>query len=540
MTLTETRPDERPAPTHSAPVVGGWATTADHKRIGRHYLVTAVLFLLVAGLAGMVLRGEATESGIQFAGDDYGRLFSLHATVAAVLFLPGLWAGLASAIVPLQIGSTRMAFARLHAASYWMYLVGGVLLLVSYLIDDGPFGAGITLSRPMRPAELGSGAATDLWITSLALIAVAAILTAVCLVTTILRLRAPGLTVNRLPLFSWSVLCSAGVVILATPVFLAGLLLLYLDQHFGGRFFARQTPGSQIVWQHTLWLFGRPEIYALLLPGLGAACDMVASHARRPLLNHNAAQGLIGAFAVLSFTAWAAGTVEAEAVVLPTYNWLTALIALPVVGLELMWLGTLRFGRVRAHVSLLAVAAALVLLGFGTIMAIAAAVNEVDGGTAWSTGHLHVVAFGAPFVLAVGAVNHWSPKLFGRPAAQGATALTILLLLGGFLVMGLGDYLLGFDGAPWHTGELGEDDAWTGLSMLSAVGGALIVLGALLFTGNVIGGLAGRRDGATDEALPWDGLTLEWATPTPPPVHNFETVPEVRSAYPLHRDEELA
>lgn len=524
MTLTETRP-EQVQPSEPQPAsAGSWLTTADHKSIGRMFVAASLLFLVVAGVVGAVLRGELAESGVTMVGDEYFRYFSLHATSAAVLFLGPFWLGLATYLLPLQIGATRLAFPRLQAAALWLFVAGGGVVLVSYFVGDGPAAGGVTFSTPVLS---GTKEASDLWVGGLLMVAVASLFATVNFLTTTLKLRTDGMTIGRIPLFSWSVFCTSAVALIATPAYIAGLVLLYLDRHYGGAFFG--SPGTQVIWQHLLWLFGRPDIYLLTLPALGAACDIVATHARRPLLGEPAARAALAAFAALSLTAWAAGTQVAEAIVLPNYSAVTALIALPVGLLALIWLGTLRFGKPRAHISLAFIAGFLILLAFGAANAGIAALS--DGvGSAWSTGNLHVVAFGPSILVGLAALNHWAPKMWGRSLGAGLAAAQLALFTGGFLLLGLGSYLLGYDGGPWHVDDLTQS-SWINFSRMSAAGGLLVVLGVLVLAWSLLAAARGQGDAAPGD--PYEGLTLEWATTHPLAAHNFDSLPVVRSSTPL-------
>lgn len=533
MTVLDTRPgDVSPAPVVAAPPAGSEAitATADHKRLGLLFLGGSLLFLLVGGAVGLVLRAELAAEGVDFVGGNYNRLFSLHATVSALLFLAPAWIGLATYVVPLQIGSGRLALPRLHAFAAWLYVLGGGLLVTAYLLGP-PLGLGIADATPTPAPSGGADQANALAVVSMALVGVALVLASVDLAVTILKHRTPGLTLRRLPMFSWATLATSLVTLLSTPVFVGGLVLVYIDQRLGAGFFAEDHVAGQAIWQHTVWLFGRPEIYLLALPGLGAACDIVATHARRPLLSLNLARAAISLFAVLSLGAWAAGTEVADALVLPTYSPLTTLVAAPVGLLVLVWLGTVAKGRVRGHVSLLFVGGAVALAGVGALHAAVAAAAGVDG-TAWTTGHLHTVAFGAPTLLLAGAVYHWAPKLFGRELSAGAGRLAFLSLFGGFFLLGLGSYLLGYDGAPAHVKDFEFSSSASTYALLAAVGGAGAALGALILAGEVLRGVAGRA-GTTGPDDPYEGLTLEWATASPPPPAGFDAVPEVRSAHPL-------
>ena len=534
MTVTETRPEPavavatEPAPATTAE---SWFTTSDHKKIGLLFLAGSLLFLLIGTGLGVVLRGELSEPGVQIVGGEFDRLFSMHATVMMLLFLAPAWVGLATYLVPLQIGSGRVALPRLHAAAFWTYLAGGGLIVASYIVGPvGPPGsAGLSLATPMV-ANGAANHATLLWIGGLMVLALATIAAAVSILTTVVMLRTDGMTFLRVPAFSWASMITSAILLLSTPVFMAGLVLLFIDERFSGGFFG--AGGATAVWMHTLWLLGRPEIYLLTLPGLGAACDMVATHARRGLLSHVGALVMLALFGALSLASWAAGVHTGRAVVLPTYTVGTALVALPIALLVLMWLGTVQQGRVRLHISLLFVAGFVLLLATGAVNAIVAAFSKVGGpDSAWTTGNLHTVAFGAPTLLLFGAVYHWAPKMWGRSLSVVLGGVTFLLLFGGFFVMGMSSYALGYQGAPAHVEDL-INSKYTSFSRLSAAGGVLIALGVIVFIIDLVQSLL-RSRGSSAGDDPYDGLTREWATTSPPPPYDFDYVPEVRSETPL-------
>lgn len=536
MMLTESRPEAaaEPAPEAAQPAPAElWLTTADHKRLGLLYIAFSTLYLLLGVVLGELMRAEQSAKGVQILGSNFFRTFSMHATVTGVLFLAPLWTGIATYVVPLQIGTARLALPRLHSFALWLYVVGGGVVVTGYLIGP-PNGLGLSVSTPLAAPTGGANRATTLWITGLVLVTLGTLLASVDLAVTVLQHRTEGLTVARLPMFSLATLATSLLSILATPVFLAGLALLFVDEHTGGPLFAASSAGGQDVWQHMLWLFGRPDVYLLTVPGLGAACDIVATHARRPLLNAVGARSAVLLFGFLSLAAWAAGSQVRHAVVLPTYSVPTALVAVPVAVLALTWLGTVATGRLRFHISLVFVLGFLGLLLLGAINAAVAAAGHVEGGAAgssWSTAQLHVVAFAAPTLLAVGALYHWSPKLFGRQLSAAAGALVFLALFGGFLINGLGTYLLGYKHAPWHLKEYAAATQFD-YSRVASAGGVLVLLGVLLLVGDILRVSLAEPAEATP-ADPYEGLTLEWATASPPAPGNFDAVPEVRSAHPL-------
>ena len=547
MTLTVSRPAQPPdAP--SSEVAGASLllpespfTTSDHKRIGRYYIAAGILFVLVGTAIALLLELQLSSSGANITGNDYDRLFSLHTTVSSLLFLPLLFTGLATYLVPLQIGARRLAFPRLQALAFWGTFFGGLCLLGSYTFGK-PNGWGIAYPTALPFAKAGASRATDLWCGALMLIALCSVLAAANLFTTVLKLRAPGMTMVRVPAFSWSVLAVSAAVLVATPVFIGGLLLLYLDEHFGGGLFRPTQDHANLLWQHFLWLYGRPDVYLVVVPALGGLTDVVATHARRPLLQSLAAKALIFAVAVLCFGVLASGQSIEKAVLLPTPSVLSLLVAAPIGLLALLWLGTIRPAVLRFHVSMLYVLGFLVLLLAGAVNGVIAPSQHLQGGltgagSAWTVGQVHAVLFGAPTLAAFGAIYHWGPKIYGKALNAILGVLQWLLLLGGFLLAALGSWLAGYDGAPWHVTTYTGPDAhsWFADARIGVAGGVLVALGLLVFVANASMTWALARKAPEDDRPgdPYEASTLEWATSSPPPEDDFDVIPDVRSDAPL-------
>lgn len=539
MTVLQERPQVdaaagAPSPPASTAPHDSWFDTSDHKRLGLMFVHASLLFLVASGIVGLVAGAKQASPDLGLSNGRFAQLYGLHSQSSVLLFLTAIWIGLATYVVPLQVGAGRLALPRLSAAGFWIYLIGGGCFLASYLIGDVD-GWGIAQSAPMTATAGGATTATVLWIVSLAMISVGFLLASVSLLVTVAGLRTDGMTLLRVPAFSWATVVASSVTLIATPVFLSGLLLLGLDQRFGGKLFDSATLGSLGIWQRTVWLYGRPDVYLLTLVALGAASDIVSTHSRRPLIDHRAVLVLLGLLAALSLGSWAASTDVTNAVIVPTYSVVTALVVLPIGLTVLVWLGTAALGEPRFHVSLLFVVGAVGLWALGGANAIGAAVHHVAGfagNSAWIAGNVHTVVVGPPTLLAVGAIYHWAPKMWGRRLSAGLGSLAFLSLFGGFAASGLAYYFLGYNGV--QLGQINDISSYQkALYLVAEFGGALIVLGVVILLADLVMSVAGGRgEPAADD--PYQGLTLEWATTSPPPAWGFETLPEVRSEAPLY------
>ena len=519
MTSTLTRPREASpvdgdvTAAGSQPEPGTWLTTGDHKRLGLLFVYGGVAALLAASVSGLLFYALNDEPNLWT--HPTSRLASITASVAFIVGIPALWIGLATYVVPLQIGATRLALPRLHNLSLWMYAVGGALLTVGYVANDRPIRS---LASSVPSGARGEGSAhpvTELIIVGLILVALAILLAAISLLTTVLNRRTEGLRLVHLPLFSWSTLATSSVLVIAAPVFLAGLVLLYFDHHYGSTLFSGGV-ASERIWAHQLWVGGHPFGLLFAAAAVGIFCDIVATHAGRPLVGFPVARVAAAAAPALTLFLWAGDVSVLRSPFGPVATLGGIVVGLPLALGLLTWAGTFKGGKPKAHPSLLFLLLFLADIGLVTAFSIAAVVVGVEGreAEAFRNGQISMLTFGAALLGLGAAAAHWSPKLWGRVTPAGPAGLQALLLFGGAVLMALPGYMVG----------LGATDT---VVPIGIAGCAATAAGLAVFLLN----LASRN--ATSEADPYGGHTLEWATSSPPPPHNFETLPDIRSAHPL-------
>jgi cytochrome c oxidase subunit I len=546
MTITDASPEaDAPAtPGDSVEIaIDQGSAGTDHKVVGTLFVAASMVFLVVGGILAMVMRAQlATPDLDVVGGNTYRQLFTMHGTVMVFLFLLPLWLGLITAVVPLQIGAPRMAFPRVHALSLWLFMGGAAMVAAAPLVSD--VVGGWTLSTPLPEGPAFTGEGIDLVIIGLVVVAVSAITVAINVLATVLQLRAPGLTMNRIPMFSWSATVSSAVMLLALPVLVAALVLLFVDRHYGGHVFNGFTGsrgGNPLLWPRLFWFAAFPLLWALLLPALGAVSDIVPVFARRRLFNHHRAVAAIAAIGVLSFAGWGSevGSLRRAR---PLFALGVLLLLLPVASLILNWLATWAKaaradGDLRARMRSLPM---LHALGAVSLLAVGLAGELVlgldSGGRShrnhWGVATHHTLFFGAALAGAVAALYYWAPKLWGRHLSEGLGRLQFLALVGGMHLTFLPMFVLGIQDMGAHTPGYVADADWGPANLVATFGAAVILLGVVLLLLNLlISAVAGG--GRAAEPDPWGGHTLEWSTTSPPPADNFRTLPEVRSETPL-------
>ncbi len=537
--MTLTAEPRRQSTTTSIPVrrkghkIVMWATTTDHKTIGHLYLTTSFVFFLIGGLMAMLMRTELARPGNQMlTGDQYNQLFTMHGTIMLLLFATPLFVGFANVIMPLQIGSPDVAFPRLNMLSYWLFLFGGTIVMLGFLTPGGAAAFGWTAYSPLTSQEFSPGLGSDLWIMGLALSGFGTILGAVNFVTTIFCMRAPGMTMFRMPIFTWNILLTSVLVLMAFPILAAALLVLEADRKFGAHVFDPETGGA-ILWQHLFWFFGHPEVYIIALPFFGIVSEVLPVFSRKPLFGYKGLVFATIAIAGLSVTVWAHHMFPTGAVLLPFFSFMTFLIAVPTGVKFFNWIGTMWRGSLTFETPMLWSLGFLVTFLFGGLTGMILASPPLDFHVTDSyfvVAHFHYVVFGTVVFAMNAGFYFWWPKMTGRMLDERLGKIHFWTLFIGFHTTFLIQHWLGVVGMPRRYVDYLASDGWTGMNTISTIGSFLLGASTLPFLYNVWKSSRGPRV-TTDD--PWGyGRSLEWATSCPPPRHNFVALPRIRSESP--------
>ncbi|MDT0466484.1 aa3-type cytochrome oxidase subunit I [Streptomyces gibsoniae] len=519
-----------------------WTTTTDHKVIGRLYMVTSFCFFLFAGLLALGMRAELARPGLQFLSEDgYNQFFTVHGTVMMLLFATPMFAGFANAVMPLQIGAPDVAFPRLNALSYWMYLFGGLMVVSGFLVPSGAASFGWFAYAPLNSAYHSPGAGGDLWVMGLVVTGVSTTLGAVNFITTILCLRAPGMTMFRMPIFTWNILFTSILVLPAFPVLTAALLALEADRKFGAHVFDA-TNGGAILWQHLFWFFGHPEVYIVALPFFGIISEIIPVFSRKPMFGYLPMIGATIAITMLSAVVWAHHMFATGAVLLPFFSLMSFLIAVPTGIKFFAWIGTMHRGSLSFETPMLWSLGFLVSFLLGGLSGVLIASPPIDFHVTDSyfiVAHLHYVLFGTVVFAMFGGFYFWWPKFTGKLLDERLGKVHFWLLFPGFQLTFLVQHWLGAEGMPRRYADYLPTDGFTLLNTLSSAGALLLGISTLPFLYNVWRTAQHGEKVAEDD--PWGyGRALEWATSCPPPRHNFLALPRVRSespAFDLHHPE---
>ena len=511
-----------------------WITSTDHKVIGKSYIYTAFVFFLAGGLMAELIRTQLASPNSTFLSTEvYDQVFTIHGTIMIYLFATPTAFGFANYFVPLMIGAPDMAFPRLNALSYWLYLFGGITVVTGFLTANGPADFTWIAYAPLSSAVHAPGAGADLWIIGIGLAGISTVLTAVNLVATIFCLRAPGMTMFRMPVFVWDMLVASTLVLLAFPVLTSALGLLFCDRHLGTHIFDAGAGGLPILWQNLFWFFGHPEVYIIVLPFFGIATQIFAAFSKRPVFGYRGlvlATMLIGG---LSVGVWAHHFFTYGGVLLPYFSAMSLLIAVPT-GIKFFnWIGTMWGGHIRMATPMLWSAGFLVTFLLGGISGVILAMPALNFGvhdTYFVVAHFHYVLFASSVFVASAAAYYWLPKLTGRMLREGWGKIHFWITLVGFNLTFFPQHEIGLRGMPRRVATYPADLHVTFLNRLSTAGAYLLGVSVLPFLWNLW--VSWRRPVPAGDD-PWGAHTLEWATSSPPPHHNFDTLPPIRSDRPV-------
>jgi cytochrome c oxidase subunit 1 len=510
-----------------------WLTTVDHKKIGILYILNSFLFFFGAGILALLIRSELAVPGLQFLDEaTYNQAFTMHGTIMVFLFVVPVLAGFANYIVPLMLGAPDMAFPRINALSFWLLPLGGGLIFAGYLFG-GAAAEGWTGYTPLSEARYAPGAGTDLWLIGLTLVGTASILGSINFIATIFKMRAPGMTLFRMPIFVWTVLVTATLILLATPVLTAGLIALFIDRNYGGSFFDPTTGGNPILWQHIFWFFGHPEVYIVILPAMGVVSEILPVFSRKPLFGYRAFVYATVGIGLLSFSVWAHHMFTTGQVFLPFFAFMTALIAVPTGVKMFNWMATMWRGSISFTTPMLFAIGFITMFLIGGISGVMLSSPPLDfhvQDTYFVVAHLHYVFFGGAVFGVFAATYFWFPKMTGRRLNEGLGKVHFWIHFIGFNLAFFPMHPLGISGMPRRIADYSPDAGFTFWNMVSTVGAFMIAISILPFVVNVVSTLInGERVG--DD--PWEGNTLEWATTSPPPPYNFDKLPPIRSERPV-------
>src|SRR5450756_79884 len=520
-----------------------WVTTTDHKVIGNLYFITSFSFFMIGGLLAMLIRAELFAPGLQIVDnpEQYNQLFTMHGTIMLLLFATPLFAGFANALMPIQIGAPDVAFPRLNMLAYWMYLFGGLIVCGGFLTPGGPASFGWFAYAPLSDVTYSPGLGGDLWVFGLALAGFGTILGAVNFITTIICLRAPGMTMFRMPLFTWTILVTSIMVLMAFAVHAAALLALGGVRRRGLTVFDPRT-SEALHAQHVFWFFGHPEVYIIALPFFGIISEIIPVFSRKPLFGYKSMIFATIAIAALSVSVWAHHMYATGQVLLPFFAIMTMLIAVPTGVKFVNWIGTMWGGSVTFETPMLWAIGFLTTFLFGGLTGIILSSPVLDFHVTDSyfvVAHFHYVVFGTVVFAMFAGFYFWWPKFTGRMLDEKLGKIHFWMLFIGFHTTFLIQHVLGIVGMPRRYADYLPEDGFTWMNQVSTVGAFLLGASTIPFLYNVWKTYRTAPLVETDD--PWGyGASLEWATSCPPPRHNFESIPRIRSerpAFDLHHPE---
>ena len=524
-----------PAPTvRKGNVIVSWLTSTDHKVIGYMYLISSFTWFLVGGLMALIIRAQLFAPGLEVVAtrEQYNQLFTMHGTIMLLMFATPLFAGFANVIMPLQIGAPDVAFPRLNAFAFWLFTFGALIAVGGFLTPQGAASFGWFAYAPLSDVTFSPGIGGNLWILGLGISGFGTILGGVNFITTIITMRAPGMTMWRMPIFTWNTLITSLIVILIFPVLAAAFFGLAADRIFGAHIFNGE--GGAILWQHLFWFFGHPEVYVIALPFFGIVSEVFPVFSRKPIFGYKTLIYATIAIAALSMTVWAHHMYVTGSVLLPFFALMTMLIAVPTGVKFFNWLGTMWRGSVTFETPMLWALGFFVTFLFGGLTGVIMASPALDfhlSDTYFIVAHFHYVIFGTVVFAMFSGFYFWWPKWTGKMLNERLGKINFWLLFIGFHTTFLIQHWIGLMAMPRRYYSYLPSDGVTWMNQLSTVGAIILGISMIPFLLNVY--ITARRAPKVTVNDPWGfGRSLEWATSCPPPRHNFTSIPRIRSESP--------
>ncbi|MDN6123432.1 MAG: cytochrome c oxidase subunit I [Brevibacterium sp.] len=534
-TMNQSALDAPVVPRSKGKIIVDWITSTDHKTIGYLYLIASFLFFCVGGVMALIIRLELFDPGMQIVEtkEQYNQLFTMHGTLMLLMFATPLFSGFANVIMPLQIGAPDVAFPRLNAFAFWMYLFGSLIAVSGFLTPQGAASFGWTAYAPLSNTTFTPGAGGNLWVLGLALQGIGTILGSVNFITTVITMRAPGMTMFRMPIFTWNTLITGILVLMAFQPLAAALLVLGADRVLGSHVFSPGN-GGPILWQHLFWFFGHPEVYVIALPFFGIVTEIFPVFSRKPVFGYKELVFATIAIAALSVTVWAHHMYVTGVVALPFFAFMTMLIAIPTGVKFFNWVGTMWRGSITFETPMVWSIGFLVTFLFGGLTGVILASPALDQQVSDSyfvVAHFHYVVFGTVVFAMFAGFYFWWPKWTGKMLNEKLGHIHFWMLFVGFHGTFLVQHWLGVDGMPRRYADYLPQDGFTWMNQVSTVGAMILGLSMVPFFWNVW--ITARNAPKVTVDDPWGyGGSLEWATSCPPPRHNFTSLPRIRSERP--------
>ena len=514
----------------SAKGIWGWIGTVDHKRIGTLYGITSFIWFLIAGIEALIMRVQLSHAEAEFISPDfYNQLFTMHGTSMVFLVIMPLSAAFFNWLIPLQIGARDVAFPRLNALSYWIFLFGGLLMNFSWLIGQAPDGGWFGYA-PNSSATFSPGSGMTFWIVGLNILGIASIAAGLNFVVTIVNMRAPGMTFFKLPVFTWMTLVTSILIVLALPVLAVAGIQLQADRLFGTHFYNSLAGGDPVLWQHMFWLFGHPEVYILILPAMGIVSEVLPTFSRKPLFGY---AFVVFAGIVIGFLGWFVWSHHMFTVGLgPAANSAfaisTMLIGLPT-GIKIFnWMATMWGGAIKFTTAMWFSVAFIALFTIGGLSGVMHASVPTDAqqqDTYFIVAHFHYVLVGGALMGIFSGIYFWWPKAYGHFLNEKLGKINFWLMFIGMNIQFGPMHWLGMNGMPRRVYTYADNMGWEVSNLYATLGGFILALGILVFVINIF---VSKKQNIISSADPWDGRTLEWSIPSPVPVYNFRDVPEVK------------